>query len=98
MLLMPMIPHLAYECWGDKDKRFYWPEYDISLLEENDCTIIIQVDGRKRGIFKIPINTEDSIVLEKAKMVDNVSKYIKNKKIKKNIYVKNRLVNFITVK
>jgi len=96
MLLMPMIPHLAYECWGDKDKKFYWPEYDISLLKEDDCTIIIQIDGRKRGIFKIPINSEDSIVIETAKMVDNVSKYIKNKKIKKNIYVKNRLVNFIT--
>ncbi len=98
MLLMPMIPHLAHECWNNKSKNFYWPEYDSNLLKEDDCNIIIQVDGRKRGIFKMPTNSEESIVIEKAKIVDNVSKYINDKTIVKNIYVKNRLVNFITKK
>ena len=37
-----------------------------------------------------------SDVLKKAKEIDNVSKYIENTKIIRNIYIKNKLVNFIT--
>jgi len=35
-------------------------------------------------------------VIKKAKEIDNVSKYIENTKIIRNIYIKNKLVNFIT--
>ena len=98
MLLMPLVPHFAHECCKKFNKNFYWPEFDPNLLKEENCTIVIQVDGRKRGIFTIPINSEDNIVIKKAKMIDNVSKYIANTKIIKNIYLKNKLVNFITKK
>ena len=95
---MPLVPHLAYECCEKINKKFYWPEYDLNLSKNESCAIVIQVDGRKRGIFTIPINSQDNIVIKKAKMIDNVSKYIRNTTIIKNIYLKNKLVNFITKK
>jgi len=98
MLLTPIIPHFAHECLESMNKNFYWPEFDPNLLREENCTIVVQVDGRKRGIFKMPINSKNNIVIKKAKMVDNVSKYIKNTAIIRNIYLKNKLVNFITKK
>ena len=98
MILMPIVPHLANELAEKHGVDSYWPKYDESLLQELDCTVIIQVDGRKRGSIQIPINLEKNNIIEKAKNVANVQKYIKKTKIIKNIYLENKLINFITKK
>jgi len=59
---------------------------------------VVQVDGRKRGIMKIPIDSKEIMVIKKSKEINNVLKYIGNTTIIKNIYIKNKLVNFITKK
>ena len=46
----------------------------------------------------MPINSEEMVIIKKSKEIDNVSKHIENAKIIKNIYIKNKLVNFITKK
>ena len=43
----------------------------------------------------MPINSNESLVAEKAKEESNVKKYLVNNNVKKQIYVKNRLINFI---
>ena len=98
MLLMPLTPHLAHECCEKLNKKFYWPEYDTKLLKEESCTIVVQVDGRKRGALEMPINSKEAIIIKKSKKIDNVSKYINNTSIIKSIYIKNKLLNFITKK
>ena len=98
MLLMPLVPHLAHEFCEKFNKEFYWPSYDQKLLQDENCTIVIQVDGRKRGILEMPKNANEKLIIEKSKEVENVMKHIENVKIKKNIYIKNKLVNFITEK
>ena len=98
MLLLPLIPHLAHECCEKINKSFYWPDFNKSLLEDEDCKIVVQVNGKKRGIFTMPINSAENLVIEKAKTIDNVLKHVENTKIIKNIYLKNKLVNFITEK
>jgi len=98
MLLMPLTPHLAHECCEKINKNFYWPKYDPKLLKEENCTIVIQVDGRKRGTLEMPTNSKETMVIKKSKEIDNVLKHIQNTTIIKNIYIKNKLVNFITKK
>ena len=98
MLLMPLTPHLAHECCEKINKEFYWPKYSTKLLEEKNCKIVIQVDGRKRGMLEMPINSKEETVIEKSKRNSNVSKYIEDKIIIKNIYIKNKLINFIIKK
>jgi leucyl-tRNA synthetase len=98
MLLMPLTPHLAHEFSEKINKKFYWPKYDSKLLEEENCSIVIQVDGRKRGMLEMPVNSNEISVIKKSKEIDNVSKFIGNTAIIKNIYIKNKLVNFITKK
>jgi len=98
MLLMPLAPHLASECCEQINQKFYWPDYDPKLLKEENCLIVIQVDGRKRGILEMPMNSQEDMIIKKSKKVDNVSKYLENTIIIKNIYIKNKLINFITKK
>jgi hypothetical protein len=46
----------------------------------------------------MPMDSKEIMVIKKSKDIDNVSKHIGNAAIKKNIYIKNKLVNFITKK
>ena len=98
MLLMPLTPHLAHECCEKLSKKFYWPKYNPKLLKDENCTIVIQVDGRKRGILEMPINSKEFTIIKKSKEIGNVLKYIEGAIIVENIYIKNKLVNFITKK
>ena len=46
----------------------------------------------------MPINSEEKKVIKKSKEIDNVLKYVETATLIKNIYIKNKLVNFITKK
>ena len=46
----------------------------------------------------MPINSKEIAVIKKSKEIDNVSKHIGNDTTVKNIYIRNKLVNFITKK
>ena len=46
----------------------------------------------------MPINSKELIIIKKSKEIGNVLKYIKGTIIIKNIYIKNKIVNFITKK
>ena len=96
MLLHPLIPHIAHECCEKINKKFYWPTYNAKLLTDENCKIVIQINGKKRGILEVPINSEEDIIIKKTKEIDNVLKHLKNVKIIKNIYIKNKLINYIT--
>ena len=98
MLLMPLTPHLAHECCEKINKEFYWPKYNTKLLEEKNCKIVIQVDGRKRGMLEMPMNSDEKSIINKSKEIDNVLKHIENTNIIKKVYIKNKILNFITKK
>ena len=101
VLFMPVMPHLSNECYEKLFKEQFltsdgWPQVDKKLLKEKFSNIVIQINGRKRGILKLPIDTSESIIAGHAKNINNIKKNIKNKKILKQIYIKNKLLNFIT--
>ena len=98
MLLIPLTPHLAHECCEKVNKKFYWPKYDPKMLKEENCTIVIQVDGRKRGVLEMPVNSIEKSIVIKSKEIENVAKHLENSSIIKNVYIKNKLINFITKK
>ena len=44
------------------------------------------------------LNSKENTIIQEAKKIENVSKYIENTKIFKSIYLKNKLINFIIKK
>jgi len=46
----------------------------------------------------VPINSKEALVIKKSKEIDNVLKHVGNTTVIKNIYIKDKLVNFITKK
>ena len=96
-VISPVIPHYASECFEDLGFNSFqkWPPVDNSILEEDIIEYVIQINGKKRSLIKLPINSNENFVAEKAKKESGVKKYLINNNVKKQIYVKNRLINFI---
>jgi len=103
LLLSPLAPHLSEEIWekiGHKDSVFdnSWPKYDSSNIESNNITIIVQVNGKLRGSFETGKDQSKDLLLNKAKELDKIQKYLKDTDIIKEIYVPNKLINFVVKK
>ena len=48
IVMTPILPHFANECLSIlKIKDFKWPEYDVSMLKEENVNIVIQINGKK---------------------------------------------------
>ena len=97
----PIMPHLAEECWqkvGHSNSIIEerWPQVDDRLLEDNECTLIIQINGKKRADIKMPFNSLEKEVFENAINLNNIKNYINNEDvIKKKIFVPNKILNIV---
>ena len=96
-LLLPLIPHFSMQCLeelGDLDKK-EWPKVDLKYLKSDTIQIVIQINGKKRTTITAHEGIEESEVILLLKKTEYYEKKIKESKIKRIIYVKNRLVNLI---
>tara|TARA_Y100000768_G_scaffold320913_1_gene256807 strand:- start:2374 stop:4911 length:2538 start_codon:yes stop_codon:yes gene_type:complete len=95
--MLPIIPHFASECLESNKFKINnnWPNFDEKLLIDNEVKIVIQINGKKRGLLNLKKDADEKIVLSKIKKEKSLDKYIENKKYKKVIFVKNKILNII---
>ncbi len=95
--IMPIIPHFSNECLEiiGENKKITWPAYDENLTEEQEVQIVIQINGKKRGLIQINRDVEEEELIKIILKDEKISKYLNDSLFKKKIYVKNRLINFI---
>ena len=99
-MLVPFAPHISSELWqqlGNNDfiEKSGWPKWNEELLKTNEIQIIVQVNGKLRGKIKVSANSEKDKILAAAKAEDNVSKFLQDKEILKEIFIPNKLINFV---
>ena len=96
-VMIPIVPHLAYECLNDfgQINDLAWPDVDNKYLKDDKKNIVIQINGKKRGVLEIMTDTDEKSLLEKIKKSVEFKKYIDDKTLIKTIFVKNRLINLI---
>ena len=100
-IMMPFVPHLSCEClYQIEGKKFYdgvrWPKIDKSMLKDQEITLVVQINGKKRGLIITKKDLPEKDALAEAKKIENIKKNLKDKKVIKNIFVKNKIINFIT--
>lgn len=96
ILLTPVIPHFANECLENLEiEEKIWPRVEKNYLENKKINFVIQINGKKRGLFFLNANTKEKELLEMIKNNKDLSKYTSNKEIKKIIFVPNKLINLI---
>ncbi len=101
LLLAPFAPHMAEEIWQDvlgHKKSVHlekWPEYDEKLIEEESVSIVVQVNGKARSVLSLPADSSEEEVKKLALADENTKKHLAGREIRKTIFVKNRLINFV---
>ena len=73
----------------------FWPKYEENLLTADTINIAVQINGKTRGVIELETNLSKETIIEKIIDNDIFKKYFIGGKIIKEIYVPNRLVNFV---
>tara|TARA_B100000212_G_scaffold38977_1_gene25238 strand:- start:671 stop:1564 length:894 start_codon:yes stop_codon:yes gene_type:complete len=94
--MTPILPHFANECLSTiKAKNIKWPEYDVSMLKGDTINIVVQINGKKRGLIQTKPNITEEKLFEIIGNDEKIMKYFDQKNIKKRIYIKDKLLNII---
>ena len=97
-LMIPFTPHLAYECLEllKCDTFNKWPDVNKNLQLE--IKFAIQINGKTRDIIAIEKDTLENEINDIIKDNFKIKKYFENQKVIKTIFVKNKIINYITSK
>ena len=96
ILMNPFIPHFSNECLSTINQHeIDWPIVSKEDLIEDDINFVVQINGKKRLILKVKRDLVEKEILEIIKINPAIEKFLKNKTIKKSIFVPNRLINII---
>ena len=96
-LIMPIIPHFSSECLETihNSDKIEWPITNKKLLEDDAVQIVIQINGKKKTTISSLKDIDEEELITNIKKSPDYEKILKGKKIVRNIFVKNRLINFI---
>ncbi len=96
-VMNPVIPHFSSECINDIQKKTDsgWPIVIEKFLEKKSLEIVVQFNGKKRGLVSCGKNTNEKQLISIIKSDEQFLKYFEDKTIIKTIYVKDRLINLI---
>ena len=99
-MLAPVCPHLAEELWAQTGHDYSihnqaWPEVDIEATQEDQITLIVQVNGKLRDRIMMPVDISEAMAKSAALESENVQNYLEGREPKKIIYVPGRLVNIV---
>jgi leucyl-tRNA synthetase len=99
-LLAPFAPHITEELWSNLGNTgsvhiSTWPVHDEGYLVQNVVKIAVMVNGKVRGEIEVPVDSEQEIVEAESLKNKNASSYIENADVKKIIFVKNKIINFV---
>ena len=94
--MTPIIPHFSYECLKlINAKNISWPNYDESMLKKEIVNIVIQINGKKRGLLQTKPNISEENLFKLINKDATLTKYLKETSIKRKIYIKDKLMNII---
>jgi leucyl-tRNA synthetase len=95
--MIPVTPHLASECLDEikADKNYFWPKINNKYLQNKKYNIVVQINGKKRGLILIENSIEEADLIEKIKQTKELQKFVEGKIIIKTIFIKDKLINLI---
>jgi leucyl-tRNA synthetase len=99
-LFAPMMPHLAEACWvvlGEPGlvSEASWPKIERDLLVEDTVTLVVQVNGKKRGEVTVARTAQNPEIEAAVLALDAVKQSLGDKAVRKVIVVPMRIVNVV---
>ncbi len=102
-VIEPMVPHLAEECWavsGRKDSitNQPWPKVNVQYLENDEVTIVVQINGKRRGEIIVSRDISENEIKKEIQNIKNIKDALSGKNILRSIYVPNKILNIVLAK
>ncbi len=99
-LLNPFAPHLTEEMWellgfDGMLNQTAWPKYDEAKTVDNECEIVIQLNGKIKEKLVIAANLSKEEIEATVMANDSVKALIDGKTVVKTIVVPGKLVNIV---
>ncbi len=100
LLLAPTAPHLTEELWQRTGRDYSihnqsWPHWDEELAEDEEITLVVQVNGKLRDRIIVPASITEAEARQLAVERQRVKAYLGDREITNVIYVPGRLVNLV---
>jgi leucyl-tRNA synthetase len=100
LLLSPFTPHIAEDLWqqlghGGSVIRQPWPSYDPTLTQEEDMTIVIQINGRVRSRLTAPASISEDDLRQAVLRHERIQEWLVGKTIQRVVIVPQKLVNIV---
>ena len=99
-MIAPMMPHLAEECWAALGRaglvaQAPWPETEAGLLIEDEITLPVQINGKKRADVTVPRDADAKAVEVATLALAVVQTILEGRAPRKVIVVPGRIVNLV---
>lgn len=102
-LLAPMAPHIAEELWarlgGAQTAKTAslapWPRFDPARLVSNEQKIVVQINGKKRAEFMLPVGASEADAYSAAQAHPDAAAHLAGKTPKRIIYVPGKILNIV---
>ena len=102
ILLNPFAPHISEEIYEILEfningpiSRQNWPNYDEILLLDDQIKVVVQINGKTRGMVSASIDSKEVDIIEIIKKEENIMKFFEEMHTVKTIYVPKKLINFV---
>lgn len=99
-MVAPYAPHLGEELWrraGESESvsKAPWPAYEPALCEDDELTVVVQVNGKLRADFRAAKDADKAALEAVARAIPKIAEQLAGKEIVKTIVVPGKLVNFV---
>lgn len=94
-LLHPIIPHITAEMSEKFNFKLVWPKANPQFLVDDQVTVVVQVNGKLRGTINLDKGMQQPEIEKISLEIQAVKNAIGGSAIKKVIYIKDKIINFI---
>jgi len=99
-VLFPIVPHISHTLWVELGfagelQDAQWPEVDESALIQDEIELMLQVNGKLRGKFRVAAEADRDAIEKVAIANPDAQRHVAGKTIRKVVVVPGRLVNIV---
>ncbi|MBV7435324.1 leucine--tRNA ligase [Cardiobacteriaceae bacterium TAE3-ERU3] len=100
LILAPIVPHITQQLWvdlgyGESILDVALPEVDESALKQDKLTLVVQINGKRRGEITVPADMGKDDIIATAQADETLAKHLEGTTLRKAIVVPNKLVNLV---
>lgn len=100
LILAPIVPHIVSVLWQELDfggdlLNQQMPQLDEAALVQNRFTLVVQINGKKRGEIQVAADADEDSIVQTALNDGELRRYTDGKTLRKAIVVPQKLLNLV---